>query len=88
MFGSHGAAQRETEVWREATTAAPQKEARTGVRTGTATKATGEENLPGTPPTTGEEAMGSETAETEVRRGAFNETLQELQYRVYRVLCS
>lgn len=82
MFGSHGAVQRETEVWRGATIAAPQKEAQTGVQTGTATKATGEENPPATPPTTGEAAMGSETAETEVSKGAFNSTLQE-----FTILC-
>lgn len=58
--------------------AVPQKEAQRGVQTGTAMKATGEENPPGTPPTTGEEAMENETAETGVRKGAFNETLQQL----------
>lgn len=48
--------------------AAPQK----GVQTGTAMKATGEENPPGTPPTTGEAAMENESAETEVRKWAFD----------------
>lgn len=50
--------------------AVPQKEAQRGVQT--AMKATGEENPPGTPPTTGEAAMENETAETEVRKGALN----------------
>lgn len=48
--------------------AAPQK----GVQTGTATKATGEENPPGTPPMTGEVVTENETAETEVRKWAFD----------------
>lgn len=68
MFGSRGAVQRESEVWRGAMIAAPQK----GVQTGTATKATGEENPPGTPPMTGEVVTENETAETEVRKWAFD----------------
>lgn len=41
-----------------------QKEAQRGVQTGTVMRATGEENPPGTPPMTGEEATESETVET------------------------
>lgn len=66
--------QLEIEVWRGATIEVPQKEAQRGVQT--AMKVTGEENPPGTPPTTGEEAMENETAETDVRKGAFNLTLK------------
>lgn len=60
--------QRESEVWRGAMTAAPQK----GLQTGTAMTASGEGNPPGTPPTTGEVVTENETAETEVRKRAFD----------------
>lgn len=60
--------QQETEAWRGAMSAVLQR----GVQSGSATKASAEENPPGTPPTTGEEAMENETAETEVRTGGFS----------------
>lgn len=56
--------QHENEVWRGAMIAVLQKEAQRGVQTGTVMRATGEENPPGTPPMTGEEAMENETVET------------------------
>lgn len=58
-----------------------QKEAQTGVQTGTVMRLTGEENPPGTPPMIGGEAMENETVgttETGVRKEAFSLMLQKV----------